>query len=702
MFPSIKFEYVNKLKITLTVIILILLTVFAHFAGNLFDSIENKFIDLRSYISTDGGIYGARFKHADNNILVLSINDVTQYEAARSSELNLTRWPWSREVWAKVVNFLERQNPAVLVVDLNFSNYEDLSRNYASSDMMLADALGYYDNIVLATALRTPYSEAKNTDAANILDNFENPYNPASNTLNMYIDNKDIDTKIAYFSHAPIPNIFTNSTTMGVTNLVTSSNREDNVRYSQPVYKLIKGNKEYYIPSIALAVLMKKEGIGKLAEEIPIENNILKIGKHRIRLNDNGQTLINWHSHGASYQDIPINSILLSMVRGTDYFEYDNQKYPLSYFKDKIVIIAQTHQNTETHNTPVAKEMADAQIKATIIDNYLNDSDITNNLKRPFLKHVTPYKGNIITVAYCIVIIAIMLVATNIPLAFINGLLAVMSYILLCIYLFCNPKYRIILDMAEPLYWICSIFIISFILKAHHEYKKKKRIEKIFGNLVSAKVLKQLVDKPHRLNLKSTIQNVTVMSCNIYNNLQISNDMTPEKYVDVINNIFNNIEQIIFKYNGTINRFVGNSVLVYWGYPIHSRKDSENAIRAALEIQQKIDEYNAGFNNIDFADYDEQNFEKENPSRYSVKVKIAINTGDALVGQIGSNNVSDFTVLGNAVEAVERINAVCTDFDKNIIVTESTLRHLDEDIPSFYIGQVRLKNSSEKIKLFEL
>lgn len=702
MFPNIKFEYINKLKITLTVLLLIFLTVFVHFARDLFNAIENKFIDVRSYISTDGGIYGARFKHADKNIVVLSINDLTQYEAAHSSELNLTRWPWSREVWAKVVNFLEKQKPAVLVVDLNFSNYEDLSRNYASADMLLADALGYYDNIVLATALRTPYSEAKNTDASKILDNFENPYNPASNTLNMYIDNKDIDKKIAYFSHAPIPNIFTNSTTMGVTNLVTSSDRDDNIRYSQPVYKLIKGNKEYYIPSIALAVLMKKEGIGKLAEEIPIENNILKIGKHRIRLNNNGQTLINWHAHGASYPDIPINSILLSMVRGTDYFEYDNQKYPLDYFKDKIVIIAQTQQNVETHNTPVAKGFADAQIKATIIDNYLNDSDITNKYKRPFLKHVTPYKGNIITVAYCLAIIVIMLVATNIPLAFINGMLAVMSYILFSLYLFCNPKYRIILDMAEPLYWICSIFLIAFVLKAHHEYKKKKRIEKIFGNLVSEKVLKQLVDKPHRLNLKSTIQNVTVMSCNIYNNLQISSEMTPEKYVEVINNIFNNIEQIIFKYNGTINRFVGNSVLVYWGYPIHSRKDSENAIRAALEIQQKIDEYNAGFNNIDFADYDEQNFEKENPSRYSVKVKIAINTGDALVGQIGSNNVSDFTVLGNAVDAVERINAVCTDFDKDIIVTEATLKQLDEEIPSTYIGQVRLKNSSDKIKIFEL
>ena len=161
-------------------------------------------------------------------------------------------------------NFIEKQNPKVLVVDLNFSNYEDMSRNYTSPDMVLADALGYYDNIVLATALRTPYRETANYDSSKILDYFSNPYSPSSDTLNMYIDNKTLDENISYYAHTPIPNIFTNSTTMGVTNLVTSRNKDENVRYSQPVYKLIKGNKEYYLPSIALATLMKKEGIGKL------------------------------------------------------------------------------------------------------------------------------------------------------------------------------------------------------------------------------------------------------------------------------------------------------------------------------------------------------------------------------------------------------------------------------------------------------
>ena len=699
---SMKFrvEYVNKLKITVTFFLLIVLSLFAHFCTDFFAQIEDKFIDFRSNLSLDDGLYSQRYKKFDENIVIVSVNDLTQYEAARSTELNLTRWPWSRVVWARLINFIERQKPTVLVVDLNFSNYEDLSRNYASADMVLADSIGYYDNIVLATALRYPYYSVKNEDVLNNPENSENPYNPTGIPLNMYIDSNELDRNISYYSHAPIPNIFTNSATMGVTNLVVQ--KSDSVRYSQPVYKLVKGGKDYYIPSIALATLMKKEGLEHQTTDIPIKNGSLKIGKHTIRLNENGQTLINWHSRDAIYPDIPVNSLLLSMVRGTDYFEFKNQKMPLSYFKDKIVILTQTQMSTETHNTPVAKDFADAQVKATIIDNYINDSDTTNPLRKQFLKHISFDKGIFITCCFCFAIIFMMLIATNVPLAFINGFLTILIYVVFAVFLFCHPKYRIVVDMALPLYWMVSIFVISFALKFHHEYKKRKKIQRIFGNLVSEKVLKQLVNKPHRLNLKSTVQKVCVMSCEIHNNLQISDKLPPEKYVNVINNIFSNIEEIIFKYNGTINRFVGNSVLVYWGYPIQSRKDSQNAVRAAVEIQQKIDEYNASLKDINFLEYDEQSFENKNPNKYLVDVKIAINTGNALIGQIGPSGTSDFTVLGKAVDVVERVESVCEEFNKNIVITEATLNELDGSFDSVYLGQIRVKNSSDKIKIFEL
>jgi adenylate cyclase len=287
-------------------------------------------------------------------------------------------------------------------------------------------------------------------------------------------------------------------------------------------------------------------------------------------------------------------------------------------------------------------------------------------------------------------------------LAFFNGILTIIAYIITSLFLFTHPKFRIIIDMALPLYYIISTFILAFTLKAHHEFKKRKKIEKIFGNLVSQNVLKQLITKPHRLNLKSSVKKVTVMSCNIINNLQISEDITPEKYVQLLNNVFNAIENIIFKHNGTINRFIGNSVLVYWGYPIQSRKDALNAINTAKEISKKIDEFNASIANLNFDKYDERNFKITNPTEVSFNVKIAINSGEALIGQIGSSNVSDFTVMGECVDTVEKMVNICKEFDKTIVVSENTLELLDKEIPTTFSGQIRSKNSQNKIKLFEL
>ena len=87
---NFKVEYINKLKITITTLLVIFLCLFAYFFKDFFNIVENKLIDLRSYLSTDGGLYGGKFVHADRDIVIVSVNDLTQYEAARSSELNLT------------------------------------------------------------------------------------------------------------------------------------------------------------------------------------------------------------------------------------------------------------------------------------------------------------------------------------------------------------------------------------------------------------------------------------------------------------------------------------------------------------------------------------------------------------------------------------------------------------------------------------
>ena len=129
-------------------------------------------------------------------------------------------------------------------------------------------------------------------------------------------------------------------------------------------------------------------------------------------------------------------------------------------------------------------------------------------------------------------------------------------------------------------------------------------------------------------------------------------------------------------------------------------------MKKILEVKDICKTYQAqngeieALKDINFDEYDEQNFKAE--EKYAINVKIAINTGDALIGQIGSSNVSDFTVMGDTVDIIDRIADIGNEFNKNIIVTQATLNQLDVQMPAQYMGQVTLKNTGSKIKIFEL
>ncbi len=139
---------INRLKTVVTMIIIVLAVLFLHLFEDLFKIAEDKLVEIRTAVSTDSGLFANKFNPANKDIVIIFINELTQYEASRSSELNLSRWPWSRRTWANIVSFLEKQDPKMIILDLNFSNYEDIGLSYYSPDMVLSQTLKKYNNII--------------------------------------------------------------------------------------------------------------------------------------------------------------------------------------------------------------------------------------------------------------------------------------------------------------------------------------------------------------------------------------------------------------------------------------------------------------------------------------------------------------------------------------------------------------------------
>lgn len=658
----------KKISIALGIILLVVIVQGLLYMTRVFEKLELISYDMRARIATDDGPFNSKFKHADKRIVLVSIDDYSQKQIADNPQLDLSSWPWRRDIWADVVDFIEQGEPKAILFDLVFN---DLNEN-TWHDRKLAQTLRKYDNIVLATSLNDPkviidqMSKDKEPDIVN------SKFAPTEKPLDIEVFDKDFDNEITYYSHAPVHDLYSEHNMMGVVNKVVGI--DSVIRKSQPIFKLDKNGETFYMPSLAFAGFLKYAGDdGKIV----VKNNKIKYKGRTIPIKD-GLANISWHGLGHNYPYISVSKILLSK---------DNDKYVKpSEFKDKVVIIGMTIAGTDIHPTSVNASFAGPESNAVAIDNFINDSDLSNPHARKF---VTPMslKAVIIMILLASALIAFIgLESKNAILGFFNNFIFMVLYILCCIWLFANPATRLWVPMAIPLYYLIMASSIVFAYRFQKELAKKASVINMFGKLVSPKVLSHLLKNTDDLSLRSTKKRITMLFCDVKDFTSLSEKCDPEQLMDNLNELFNEIVNIIFLNNGTVDKFIGDCVMAYWGDPIASPDDAYMAVKTALEIKKKINEMkiiNARENKIIF------------------DVKIGINTGDALLGLAGSEKIMSYTVMGDTVNTASRLESACSKLNRDILISSYTYEESKSRIIALEAGRIELKGKDEQIECYE-
>lgn len=655
-------------KSSLIFLIIILAFIFERIvsATSLFQKLELITYDFRAKIATDHGPFNKRFKHADKKIVIVAIDDYSRKEISKNPQLLLGSFPWTRDVWVGTLKFIERGKPKAVLFDLIFN---DLNAN-PGNDRSFAQTLREYDNVVLATSLNDPKYLVDRLPKGGQIEN--SGYLPTSRPLNVKIDNKNLDDAITYYSHAPVHSIYTRHNTMGIVNKA-----EDNdavMRNSQPVFKLIKNNETYYMPSLAFAGFLKY--IGEDGTVTIRDNKIFYKGRI-IPINNNGDTPISWHGTGHNYSYIPISKLFLSE---------HNEKYVKSdFFKDKIVIIGRTEAGTDIHASAVNTSFSGPEANATTIDNFINDSYIGRRTRK-FVSKMPTRSIFILIILSCSFIAFIGLISKNAFLGFLNSFAFIILYILFCIWTFVEPSTRIWVPMIVPIYYLLMTAAVVFAFRFQKELAKKASIMNAFGKFVSPNVLTTILKDQENLTLKSTRKRITVLFCDIKNFTTLSEKCNPEQLVDNLNELFNTIVNVIFENNGTVDKFIGDSVMAFWGDPIASEDDAFMAVKTALEIKRKVNELkvsNAKENKIIF------------------DVKIGINTGEALLGLSGSEKIMSYTAMGDAVNVASRLESSCSKLNKDILISKSTYEDSKSKIVTLEAGKISVKGRDEQIEIYE-
>ena len=231
------------------------------------------------------------------------------------------------------------------------------------------------------------------------------------------------------------------------------------------------------------------------------------------------------------------------------------------------------------------------------------------------------------------------------------------------------------------LYWSIQTFL-SFL----SEYRQKLRIKQQFGTYVSPELVKKLQDDPTLLRLGGETKRLTFLFSDIRGFTPISEkyQSDPQGLTTLINRFLDNQTQIILNHGGTIDKYMGDCIMAFWGAPLDDDQQVENATKAVLEMKESLGELN-------------ETLAKEGLDQ--INTGAGINTGLCVVGNFGSSNRFDYSVLGDSVNLAARLESSCKEYDTDLIISEYSLV---DGYDYKFLDEVTVKGKSEPVKIYTI
>ncbi len=248
-------------------------------------------------------------------------------------------------------------------------------------------------------------------------------------------------------------------------------------------------------------------------------------------------------------------------------------------------------------------------------------------------------------------------------------------------------KFGLWVDLVGPLGIVFFGFSSITSFRYFTEEKEKLWIKSAFSHYLSKEVINELIDNPSKLKLGGERRAITVLFSDVRGFTTFSESHQPEEVVAMLNEILTDQVNVVFKYNGTLDKFVGDEVMAFFGAPgdLHRNNHAIVCVRAALEIQSKLGELR-----------DKWAQQKKEPLR----IGIGINTGDMVVGNMGSLERMDYTVIGDNVNLAARLCSAAKGGE--IIISEATYEQVKDQIQVEKLEPISVKGKAKPISIYRV
>jgi len=596
----------------------------------------------------EGKLYDYRFKLRGS---IQPLKDIVIAAIDEKSIERLGRWPWSREKIAKLVKILSEGEAEVILIDTILSERED-------NDPLLGKAIREAGNVLLPIVFEFDKNSKRPDDDLLLNHALKSIAHPKR-----FKQYSPISAKKALL---PVPQLIKEAMALGHANMFPDP--DGTLRWEAMVIEY----NGYLYPSIDLQAASIFLGIPP--EKVVLEaTEGIRLGEKRyIPTDPYGRSLIPYYGPIYTFKHYSISDILEGRI--------DPKQ-----FQGKIVLIGATAVGIyDLRVTPYTAAMPGIEKHASVIG-----SIIENRLLKPLPSSI--HLAFLLLSGFFFTLFLIRLKALGALLLTGSSLLLIMGT---AYYLFVQKG--VWFQMAYPSNNILLIFIIVTAYNYAVEERYARKIRAMFSNYATERVVDALIKNPGMAKLGGERREMTVLFSDIRGFTSFSEKHTPEEVVAILNEYLGTMTNVIFRWEGTLDKFVGDEIVAFWGAPMKQENHAEMAVRCALDMVRTL-----------------QGLQKkwQSEGKPILDSGIGINTGEVLVGNIGAEGKKmDYTVIGDHVNLGARVESLTRLYDTHILITEFTLDKIRNLIMTRRLGhlsligkeKVKVKGREERVKIYEI
>jgi len=614
-------------------------------------------------------------KAVSDNIVIVDVDERSISE--------LGRWPWNRSIMANIIqNLSEYYNAKVILLDIVFAEpdpfteqCEEIINNIKENLGIDSDILKCEDNDQkLADAIR----EAKNVVLGYYFSNSSEVEDSSSGEIKAYFKSRCLSSSI--MGDPSICNImsFTNPV-INIEKIKDASEyigfftmEPDNDGMFRRVPITVEYNGDYY-PALSLigaSIFLNQPLVIQIGDQLLYNEGkcvSIKIGDNEIPMNpseDKTMYLVNYYGPARTFKYISIVDVF-------------NKVAPKQDIENKIAIIGVSAIGVyDRRPIPFDSEFPGVEIHANVIENIL---------KKDYLVRIPHYMH--IEALLCLligIILSLFLTKTRLQYGIIGSFIIVILYFIGVYILFTKGYYtKITISTVEMLLLIISIATFRYIT----EEREKGKIREAFSYYVTKQVVDEILKDLNQLKLGGEKRLITVFFSDIRGFTTISEKLPPEILVGLLHEYLNPMTEIIFKYNGTLDKYMGDGIMAIFGAPLYTPDHAINCARASLEMLEVLRKLKEDWSRRGLPD---------------INIGIGINTGEMVVGNMGSNVKFEYTCIGDQVNLGSRLEGTNKEYGTNIIVSEGTVKHLNNLFVVRELDFIRVKGKKEPVRIYEL